>query len=135
MKVALPIEDPEPIEGVEPELLGVESMREPGEISLTQRIVEQVMKKDFPTVAMLGIETYVSRLSRMEYTTGFQVFWLDRLPDVPGYTLVAMEPPASKIGPDGELLMSISYKTGPAGAARAEEVRRWIPPGKTHTNE
>lgn len=135
MKVTLPIEDPEPTEGVEPELLGVESIREPGARSLTHKIVEEIMERDFPTVACLGIEVYVARLSRIIYTTGHQVFWLDRLPDLPGYTVVSMEPATSEIGTDGEIYTRISYKTGPSAAHHAEEIRRLIPPSKTHTSE
>lgn len=131
MTVTLPIEDPTPTEGLPPELVQVEAMPEPGAVSLTQRIVEQVMAQDFPDVALLGIEAYAHRLSRIIYTTGFQVFWLDRLPELPGYTLCALEPPTSAVGPEG-LMLNISYTTGPAAARRAEQVRRWIPPGETH---
>jgi len=135
MTVTLPIEDPMPTEGVPPELAEVEQLREPGTPSLTHQIIEQVMSADFPTVAALGIAGYVQRLSRIVYTTGFQVIWLDRLPDLPGYTLAALEPPETQVLPDGSLGLTISYLSGPAAAKRAEEVRRWIPPGKLHTND
>jgi hypothetical protein len=135
MKVTLPIEDPEPIEGVEPELLGIEPLREPGQKSLTQKTLEQVMAADFPAVACLGIEVYAERLSRIIYTTGHQVFWLDRLPDLPGYTVMSVEPIASEVGADGHVWNRIYYKTGPDAAHHAEQIRRQIPPGKTHTDE
>lgn len=93
------------------------------------------MVEDFPAVAAAGIETYVSRLSRIIYTTGFQVVWLDRLPDLPGYTVATMEPPEMQVMEDGSMGLTISWLKGPAAAKRAEEVRRWIPPGKMHTNE
>jgi hypothetical protein len=37
--------------------------------------------------------------------------------------------------PDGSLGLTIDYRTGLAVAKCAEEVRRWIPPGKLHTND
>ena len=135
MKVTLPIEDPEPTEGVEPELLGVGPKRALGVTSLTQKIVEEVMAADFPTVACLGIEVYVERLSRIVYTTGHQVFWLDRLPDLPGYTVVSMEPVKKEVRADGHIYNLIDYKTGPDAAHHAEEIRRCIPPGKMHVDD
>ncbi|MGI4864632.1 MAG: hypothetical protein ACRYFZ_11980 [Janthinobacterium lividum] len=135
MKVTLPIEDPEPTEGVEPELLGVRPIRKPAEKSLTQNTLEQVMAAEFPTVACLGIEVYVERLSRIIYTSGHQVFWLDKLPDLPGYTVMSVEPIASEVGADGHIWNRIYYKTGPSAAYMAEEMRRCIPPGKMHTDE
>jgi hypothetical protein len=97
MEVSLPIEDPMPTEGLPPELADMEQLREVGRPSLTHQIIVQVMIEDFPSVAALGIEAYVSRLSRIVYTTGFQVVWLDRLPDLPGYTVVTMEPPETQV--------------------------------------
>jgi hypothetical protein len=135
MTVTLPIEDSVPTEGVGPELLGVGSMREPSAKSLTQKIVEDVMAADFPTVACLGIEVYVKRLSRIIYTSGHQVFWLDRLPYLPGYTVASMLPVTSEVGADGFMYNRIAYKTGPSAAHHAEEMRRCIPPGKMHVND
>lgn len=135
MEVTLPIEDPMPTEGLPPELANMEQLREPGGPSLTHQIIVQVMVEDFPTVAATGIEAYVSRLSRIIYTTGHQVFWLDRLLDIPGYTVATMEPPETQVMDDGSLGLTISWLKGPAAAKRAEEVRRWIPPGKMHSTE
>jgi hypothetical protein len=131
--VSLPILDPTPTEGLPDELATVEQLREPGMPSLTHQIIERAMAADFPTVAALSLPSYVHRLSRIIYTTGFQVIWLDRLPDLPGYTLAALEPPTTQVLPDGRLGLTIDYVTGPAAARRAEEVRRWIPPGETHS--
>lgn len=132
MRVTLPISDPTPTEGESAEVPGIERIYDGG-TSLTQRIVEQVMEQDFPAVAALGIRAYVHRLSHIVYTTGFQVFWLDRLPELPGYTVCTMEPPVTLVAPDGGLQLSITHLTGPKAAHRAEQVRRWIPPGQTHT--
>jgi hypothetical protein len=129
VRVTLPIPDPTPDEANAP---SVERVYEPGASSITQGIIEKVMLQDFPEVAALGIEGYVHRLSRMVYTNGFQVFWLDRLPDLPGYTLCALEPPTTGVNTMGALALSISYLTGPKAAHRAEQVRRWIPPGEVH---
>jgi hypothetical protein len=125
MPVSLPIDDPTPNEL---EVEGIEATYEPGVVSLTQTIVEKVMAADFPTVAMLGIEHYAQRLSRVVYTDGFQVFWLDRLPELPGYTVAALEGPTTTIGEDGGMRIAINYLTGPAAARRAEEMRRRIAP-------
>lgn len=91
------------------------------------------MQADFTTVAVLGIRNYVHRLSRIIYTTAFQVIWLDRLPDLPGYTLAALEAPETEVLTDGSLGPTIKYLSGPSDAKRAEEVRRWIPPGLIHS--
>jgi hypothetical protein len=122
-----------PTEGLPDGMDEPEQLREPGADSLTHQIIEQVMLADFPAVAVLGIERYVHRLSRIIYTTGFQVIWLDRLPDLPGYTLAALEAPETEILPDGRLGLTISFLSGPAAAKRAEEVRRLIPPGEIHS--
>ncbi|GAA4362803.1 hypothetical protein GCM10023185_31090 [Hymenobacter saemangeumensis] len=120
MPITLPLHDPF-IDGSAPEY-------EPGTCSLTQKILEAVMEKDFPTVAALGIEVYAERLMRVEYTHGAQAWYLDWNPPLPGYCVVFMEPWGSAVGPDGEMQTTMKYKTGLQAAARAEEVRRWIAP-------
>lgn len=70
MTVNLPIEDPLPTEGLPPELEEV-LLRELGMPSLTHQIIEQVMTADLPAMAILGVESYLHRLSRIIYTTGF----------------------------------------------------------------
>lgn len=99
MTVTLPIEDPMPTEGLPPEPADVEQLRASGMPSLTHQIIEQVMAADFPTVAVLGLVGYVPRLSRVVWTTGFQVIWLDRLPNLPGYTLASLEPSETQVLP------------------------------------
>lgn len=106
---------------------------EPGEVSLTQRALEQVMASDFPTVACLAIEGYAHRLLDIEYTDGTRVFYLDWTPELPGYVVLFCEPWTSSIGPDGVMCVNMRHYSGPEAARRAEQIRRLIPPGETHT--
>jgi len=101
---------------------------EDGGPSMTQKTLEEAMWKDFPTVAMLGLEIYAERLMRVDYTDGTCVFYLDWKPDLPGYTVVYMKPWTTTIGDDEVVYNKISYCTGLEAAKRAEEIRRCIPP-------
>lgn len=123
MPVSLPIEDAY-IDGSAPAY-------EPGQSSLTQRLVEQTMLKDFPSIALLGIETYADRLLQVEYTDGTKVFYLDWAPPQPGYTLLYIEPWESLVDDEGHLSVTMRHCTGERAALEAERIRRLIPPGET----
>lgn len=107
---------------------GVIPLQEPGRSSVTQQVLEQAMEKDFPTVAALGLEGYVHRLMRVDYTDGTVVFYLDWTLDLPGYTVCYLEPWTSVIGEDGHMATSIHSCTGLEAARRAERIRRCIEP-------
>jgi hypothetical protein len=122
--VTLPIEDAY-IDGHAP-------MYEAGQPSLTQKLVEQTMERDFPTVALLGIEIYCERLLEVEYTDGTKVFYLDWAPTQPGYVLLFVEPWSSRVDDEGHLAVQMIHYTGIRAASEAERIRRLIPPGETH---
>ena len=115
-------------------MLAPQPVRQPGEKSLTQATLENVLAADSPTVAGLEVETYVSRLRRLAYPAGFPVFWLARRPELPGYTVVAPEAPAEEMGPDGFYYARLPCNTGPDAAALAGQGRRCTPPGQLRTN-
>jgi hypothetical protein len=124
VSVTLPIEDAY-IDGSAPAY-------EPGQISLTQQLVEKTIWADFPTVAILGIETYAERLLQVEYTDGTKVFYLDWKPEQPGYVLLYVEPWESSIDEVGYLSISMRHYTGGRAALEAEKIRRLISPGEAH---
>jgi hypothetical protein len=90
------------------------------------------MEKDFPAVALLGIEAYAERLLEVAYADGTKVFYLDWSPPQPGYTLLYTEPWESLVDADGGLSITMRHYTGLRAAVEAEKIRRLFPLGEAH---
>lgn len=120
MAVELPLLDSR-IDGLIP-------LNAPGNASVTQQMLEEVMAQDFPTVAALGLEVYAERLMRVDYTDGTVVFYLDWTPELPGYTVCYVEPWTSQVAEDGSLSTHVLSYRGEEAARRAERIRRCIAP-------
>jgi hypothetical protein len=92
--------------------------------SLIQTRLCEVLEREFPDVAALGLEACAKRLTRETWPDGSQVFYLDHRKKRPGLCVAFFSPMEIKTGDNGGLVAELPFWVGVAGARLAEVKRR-----------